>query len=401
MKNKLYPFRTVLRFALTGVIILSLFLGTADYFIEDSYSCREGVPISSAGLLQITASEDICPVSTESSRSYQVRLLGVLPLKEIHLRTFGNTLLCPGGMPFGAKIFTNGLIVVGFTEIDCTSGSKQPALDAGIHVKDIILEINEKPINGVEDLAEYIGTCDGNVLNFKLRRGEDIISLPVTPSLSLSENKYKTGMFVRDNTAGIGTVTFIDPQTGEFAGLGHGICDGSSGALLPLSRGIVMDVTISGVQKGTSGVPGELKGFFSSGKKGTLNGNSDAGVFGVLSVLPIGVSEETAIPIALKNEIQDGAAQIFCTLDESGIHAYDVTIRKIRNTPDNKNMEVIVTDPRLIEKTGGIVQGMSGSPILQNGRIVGAVTHVLVNDPTRGYGIFIENMLEAAGNSIN
>ena len=397
MKKKLYPIRTALRFALAGVMVLAFFLGTADYFIEDSYSCREGAPLSSPGLFRITATEDTCPVSTASSCTYQVRLLGMLPIKEVQLRTFGNTLLCPGGMPFGAKIFTSGLIVVGFTEIDCTSGSRQPALDAGIRVKDIILEIDGKPISGADDMAEYIGASNGNVMNFKLRRGEDIISLPVTPSLSLSENKYKTGMFVRDNTAGIGTVTFIDPNTGEFAGLGHGICDASTGALLPLSRGIVMDVTISGVQKGTSGVPGELKGYFASSKKGTLSGNSDAGVFGVLSELPDGISTETAIPIALKNEIHDGTAQIYCTLDESGIHAYDVMIRKIRNSPDNKNMEVLVTDPHLIEKTGGIVQGMSGSPIIQDGKLIGAVTHVLINDPCRGYGIFIENMLDAAG----
>ncbi len=397
MKKKNLSFRGTLRSVLAVFMALSFFMGTTDYFINDSYSRREGDPLPHSQLLRITAAEKTCSVSTASSCSFRAVLFGILPLKEVQVYSFGNTTLCPGGMPFGAKMFTQGLLVVGFTEIDCTDGSRQPAFDAGIRTKDIILEINGQPINGAEAMAEYVGTCGGSTLQVKLRRGEDILTLPITPSFSVSENKYKTGMWVRDNTAGIGTVTFIDPQTGAFAGLGHGICDSSSGALLPLSRGIIMDVTINGIQKGASGIPGELKGYFSSGKKGTLVGNSDAGVFGLLSELPQGISNDTAIPIALKNEIRDGKAQIYCTLDESGIHAYDITVRKIRNSPDNKNMEITVIDPALIEKTGGIVQGMSGSPIIQDGKLVGAVTHVLINDPCRGYGIYIENMLNAAG----
>ncbi len=401
MKKNTIQFRTVFRSVLAVMAALSVCMGTADYFIEDTVSVRSGTDLPASQLIRICPAEKTCTVSTESHCTYNASIFGIIPLKNVHVRQVGNILLCPGGMPFGAKMFTQGLLVVGFTEIDCANGSRQPAYDAGIRQKDILLEINGTPLTGAEAMAEFIGAGDGSVLQIKLRRGEDILTIPVTPSFSISENQYKTGMWVRDNTAGLGTVTFIDPQTGAFAGLGHGICDSTSGALLPLSRGIVLDVTISGVQKGASGVPGELKGYFSSGKRGTLIGNSDAGVFGILSTLPEGVSAEMALPIALKNEIRDGKAQIYCTLDESGIKSYEVNIRKIRNSPDNKNMEVTVTDPVLIEKTGGIVQGMSGSPIIQDGKLVGAVTHVLINDPTKGYGIFIENMLAAVDHEIS
>jgi len=396
MKQYTKQFRTVFRSVLAVLTVLSVSFGAADYWIEDTVSIRTDSALPSTHVISICPSAKTCPVSAGTGCAYNARLFGIVPLKTIQVSRIGHVTLCPGGMPFGAKIFTQGLLVVGFTEIDCTEGSHQPAYDAGIRPKDILLEINGKVLASAEEMAELVGCGDGNALQIKLRRGEDILTVFVTPSYSISEKQFKTGMWVRDNTAGLGTVTFIDPQTGAFAGLGHGICDSTSGALLPLSRGIILDVTISGVQKGASGVPGELKGYFSSGKRGTLIGNSDAGVFGILSTLPDGVSADTALPIALKNEIRDGKAHIYCTLDESGVKSYEVCIRKIRNSPDNKNMEITVTDPILIEKTGGIVQGMSGSPIIQNGKLIGAVTHVLINDPSRGYGIFIENMLNAA-----
>ena len=162
---------------------------------------------------------------------------------------------------------------------------------------------------------------------------------------------------------------------------------------MPLSRGMVIDVTISGIQKGQSGVPGEIKGHFASGKIGSLLGNTRAGVYGIMTELPKTIRAENALPIALKNEIHDGEATLLCTLDGNGVCAYTVNIRKLKNSLDNKNLEITVTDPALIEKTGGIVQGMSGSPLIQDGKLIGAVTHVLINDPAKGYGIFIENML--------
>lgn len=393
MKNKK---RAPLRVFLASLILLSLAIGTADYCIEDSVSVRCGAEIPQGNLVRLCAGDHIAAVSTGESTAYSANLWGILPLKSVQVRQFDDIRLCPGGMPFGAKMFTEGLIVVGFTEVDCAEGARQPAYDAGIRSKDILLSLNGEPLTSAEELAERVRESGGTPITLRVKRGEETFDISVTPALSVSENQYKTGMWVRDNTAGIGTVTYIDPQTGAFGGLGHGICDAQTGALLPLSRGIIVDVTISGVQKGAVGLPGELKGYFSSGKRGSLLGNSDAGVFGILTELPESITENSTVPIALKNEIHDGKASLLCTLDESGVHAYEVSVRKIKNSLDNKNMEITVTDPALLEKTGGIVQGMSGSPLIQDGKLIGAVTHVLVNDPTTGYGIFIENMLSAA-----
>ena len=211
-----------------------------------------------------------------------------------------------------------------------------------------------------------------------------------------SDERYKAGLWIRDSTAGIGTVTFIDPATGAFAGLGHGICDSDTGELVKPGRGIVVNVAISGVEKGQAGAPGELRGYFSSGKIGSLTGNTECGVFGVFAELPEGMSGDAkAIPAATSAETHDGDAEIICTSD-SGTGRYKVRISGIdRSGRPVKNFVVTVTDPDLIAKTGGIVQGMSGSPIIQDGKLIGAVTHVLVNSPEKGYGIFIDNMLTA------
>jgi len=393
--NKLFFIRAVLVFS----VLLTLVLGIADYRVEDTFSRREDAPLPGSALFSLYPEQSCTAVSAQSYQStqYTFRLLNTIPLKSVSVRTVTPIELCPGGMPFGVKMFTEGLIVVGFSDIDAKEGSPHPASDAGLQLQDIILEIDGEPVSTPEALAQQVGAGKKEILELKIRRGEEFLRIPVTPSLSVSEKRYKLGILVRDNTAGIGTVTYIDPASGSFAGLGHGICDSQTGALLPLSRGSVAQVTISGVRKGERGVPGELKGFFSSGKTGALLGNSNAGVFGILTRLPETAAAENALPIALKEEIRDGKARILCTLDDSGVHSYEVTLRKIRNSLDLKNMEITVTDPALLEITGGIVQGMSGSPIIQDGKLVGAVTHVLVNDPTRGYGIFIENMLEAAG----
>jgi len=211
--------------------------------------------------------------------------------------------------------------------------------------------------------------------------------------LSLADKKYKTGIWVRDSTAGIGTMTYYDPRNNTFAGLGHGICDVDTGMLMPLLRGSIVNVSVSDIIKGRKGTPGELKGNFESLKRGTLTGNTTVGVYGVLDSAPAAAFTEP-LEIASKEDIHEGSATIYCELDDNGIRGYDVEITKIDKSSDNtKNFVVEITDDALLEKTGGIVQGMSGSPVVQDDRLVGAITHVLVNDPAKGYGIFIENML--------
>ena len=388
--------KNLLRSAQAALIAAILLCGSADYLIDDTFSVRRGEALPASAVWNLTPADSSASAAATANTRYHAALFGKIPLKSVGVRKLTQTHLCPGGMPFGAKMFTEGLVVSSLTEVDGANGPCRPAYDAGIRERDILLKINGESLSSAEKLAEQIAHGGGEPIEITVQRNGMEMTFTVCPVLSQSEKQYKTGMWIRDNTAGIGTVTFIDPASGEFAGLGHGICDSETGALLPLSRGIIVDVTISGVQKGESGVPGELKGYFTSGKRGSLIGNTDAGVYGVFTALPADITEDKAIPIALKEEIHDGKATLLCTLDENGIHEYEVMIRKIRNSLDNKNLEVTVTDPALLEKTGGIVQGMSGSPLIQDGKLLGAVTHVLINDPTKGYGIFIENMLSAA-----
>ena len=218
--------------------------------------------------------------------------------------------------------------------------------------------------------------------------------MQLTPVYSKESEKYKLGIWVRDNTAGIGTLTFIKSDDGMFGGLGHGIYDIDTGELLPLSRGIVTDVSVTGIIKGSAGKPGEIRGYLKQNKTGALITNCDCGVFGVFTPSPE-ISKEKLLPIAFRSEVKCGPATIRCTLDEGGIKEYGIEILNINHdSQGTKCFTVHVTDSALLEKTGGIVQGMSGSPIIQDGKLVGAVTHVMVNDPTTGYGIFIENMLK-------
>ena len=304
-----------------------------------------------------------------------------------------------GGFPFGVKLYTDGLLVIGFSDVDCSAGSPTPAIDAGIQVSDIIIGINGKKTSSAKEFIEIIEKSGGNTVTLEYMRNDTRLECEVTPSVSSSDGKYKTGMWLRDSTAGIGTVTFVIPDSGVFAGLGHGICDSETGTLVPLSRGITSGVIIGGIKKGVSGSPGELKGTFNGEKTGSLMSNTENGVFGIFSDCKL--SENQKITLGKKDDLTEGDAYIICTLDDNKPAKYSVCISDIRyDNTGNKNFIVTVTDQKLIEKTGGIVQGMSGSPIIKDGVLVGAVTHVLINDPTKGYGIFADNMVSHIPDSL-
>ena len=319
-----------------------------------------------------------------------------------------------GGMPFGVKFNTEGVLVVGFCDVDVADPSGEvrkvnPAKDAGIQIKDVITAVNGSPLTSADDLTSAVEKSNGQPLTLTVKRrtaatvkrnprptantpNVEMLTVKITPAYCKNEGRYKTGLWVRDSGAGIGTVTFIIPGSNAFAGLGHGICDGDTGELISMQRGQVMDVTVSGIKKGLSGDPGAIKGYFAPGKIGTLLGNTTCGVFGVFATLPATATRKMAI--CDRNQVRDGAVTILCTLDDGRMGEYKATISGIdRQAEGSKCFTITVTDPVLLEKTGGIVQGMSGSPIIQNGKLVGAVTHVLVNDPTTGYGIFIDNMM--------
>lgn len=301
-----------------------------------------------------------------------------------------------GGIPFGVKLYTDGLLVIGFEDVDCSAGSAAPAKDAGLQISDIIIKANGKKVATAEDFIGVIEESGGKAVRLVYLRDDAEYECEVIPSVSDADGKYKTGMWLRDSTAGIGTVTFVVPDSGVFGGLGHGICDSETGTLVPLSRGVTSGVVIGGIKKGTAGSPGELKGTFNGEKTGNLLENTENGVFGIFADDKLCGSEK--VTLGRKDELTEGDAYILCTLDDNKPRKYSVRISEIhRESTGNKCFIVTVTDKDLIEKTGGIVQGMSGSPIIKDGVLVGAVTHVLINDPTKGYGIFIENMLEAAG----
>ena len=307
-----------------------------------------------------------------------------------------DTRLIPGGVPFGVKLYSEGVSVVGVKDVKSGKGSICPAREAGIREKDIILALDGKKVSAAADVSDIVNQSSGNAIKITIKRGDSELDTTLTPVLSNEDGKYRAGLLIRDGAAGIGTVTYVNPEDGRFAGLGHGICEAGTTELAPLSRGAVVNVAISGITKGQAGAPGELQGYFSSGKIGTLFGNTECGVYGIFAEYPKGISDET-VTVGGTEEISEGDAELWCTTDSSGVCKYTVKISDIdRSGRSIKNFVVTVTDPVLLEKTGGIVQGMSGSPILQNGKLVGAVTHVLVNDPTRGYGIFIENMLKAS-----
>lgn len=314
------------------------------------------------------------------------------PVASLAAEDLRDLALYPGGMPFGVRFLTEGITVVGFCDVDSPEGKVNPANAAGLRIGDVILRANGEALESATDLTERIERGNGAVLTLSCRRGKQEFDVQFSPVWSVSEERYKTGVWVRDSGAGIGTVTFLIPETGAFAGLGHGICDAGTGEPIPIRRGTVSDVTIRSVVKGTAGDPGELKGYFNAGKTGVLLGNTICGVWGVYSEPPQTVAEP--LRVALREDVREGDATILCTLADNTVSEYTVRLSAIdRNAAGPKCFTVTVTDPRLLEQTGGIVQGMSGSPILQDGKLVGAVTHVLVNDPTTGYGIFLENML--------
>ncbi len=321
------------------------------------------------------------------------KLFGVIPIKDVEIKVVPDTKLVPCGDVFGVKFFTKGVMVVRLSDIETGDGFVSPAKRAGLREGDVIQSINGSDVNTAEEMAFAVENSNGNDISVIYLRDDKESSCVIKPVLSLSDKKYKTGIWVRDSTAGIGTMTYYNSETGEFAGLGHGICDIDTGKLMPLLSGVVVDVEITDIIRGRKGMPGELKGSFDTVKQGEISGNTPHGVYGVIRGDAFRNGKE-AMEVAKSSEVTTGKATILCELDSDGIGEYEIEITKIKNSDEEgKNFLITVTDENLLEKTGGIVQGMSGSPIIQNGKLVGAVTHVLVSDSKKGYGIFIENMM--------
>ena len=377
-------------------LLFATVLGTADYFTPDSYLVEEGSGVNWQNNLFSVVKKGSSEVSadTRDSKTYRAELMlyRTVPVKSVQVEEVKNASVTLGGMPFGIKMFTNGIMVVGLADIKTETGCFNPATEAGLKVGDIITSVNGKSACSNLDVEKIVEGSGGRPIQFTADRGGQKVSASVQPVRDESDGEYKVGLWVRDSTAGIGTMTFYDPAEKCFAGLGHGICDSDTGRLMPLLSGDIVPVTISGVTKGVKGTPGELRGYFTDDKAaGTLGANVPSGVYGTLN----GSASGQTVQVAMKQDVQAGPVKIYTTIDGNTPKFYDAVIERIdyRDSVQSKNLVLHVTDPQLLTQTGGIVQGMSGSPILQNGKLVGAVTHVFINDPTRGYGIFAEKML--------
>mgnify|MGYP004624658237 FL=1 len=300
--------------------------------------------------------------------------------------------LCAVGRPIGVKLFSDGVLVIGFSD------GESPAKDCGLKKGDIITALDGAELDSIEDLRTCLNENGGGAAALTVKRGSRTLTLEAAPQQDES-GEYRLGAWVRDSMAGIGTMTFYEPGSGAFGALGHGVTDVDTAKLLPLDHGSIMAASVKAVKKGERGAPGELKGEFDFSRDcGTLYANTDCGIFGRLSPQDAEALGGKRYPIAKRDEIRLGQAAILAAVSGSEAKEYAIEIEKVYPAADTtRNLLLRVTDEALLAQTGGVVQGMSGSPIVQNGRIVGAVTHVLLDDPGRGYGIFIENMLDAAG----
>ena len=319
--------------------------------------------------------------------------------EQVSAGTISNDAVILGGMPVGIYMKTDGVLVLGTDEITCVDGLEYNPAKNLVREGDYITGINGREVCTKNELVIQVAKLTSEQVTLQLRReGEDIaVKLKAVP---VDHHSYKLGIWVKDSMQGLGTITYLK-QDGSYGALGHGIYDADSSGILEMKDGRLYCTKILGVHRGVKGTPGGIEGviiYNSQNYLGSIQKNTDIGIYGKVEEIADLVEEKELVPVAKKKQIELGKATVYCTI-ENEIEAFEIEIEQIDYYPreKNKGMVIRVTDERLLEKTGGIVQGMSGSPIIQDGKLVGAVTHVLVNDPTRGYGIFIENMLEAAG----
>lgn len=347
-------------------------------------------------VLQVTnKSSGFSMVSGKTGR-YQipVKLFGVVPVKSVDVQVIRKMKVAPGGEPIGIYVATNGLLVLDTAEVQGEDGLTYAPGENILKTGDYILKWNNKDVPTIAKLNEAIQDSGARKASVTIRRGKEELKVAVKP-VRATDRTYKIGTWVREDTQGIGTLTYVT-EDGKFGTLGHGITDADTGMLLDLQGGELYRTRILGITRGTSGEPGELQGYINmmaDNEVGEIEQNTEVGVFGRMKASSDMVYNSEYLPVGMKQEIQKGEAYVYVNLDGTA-RRYKINIEEIHiNSTDNKSMVIRITDSRLLTLTGGIVQGMSGSPIIQNGKLIGAVTHVLVDDPAKGYGVFIETML--------
>ena len=393
---------------LAFLIILYIYILVINY-IPEQITIFEGENLSLKTFFGITlnSNDESLTVSADTgektinkigTEKLSVNLFEKIFLKNIDVSVIPRTTVIPVGSIAGAKLYTSGVLVVGMSEIEGEDKIKyKPYENTGIEEGDTILKINDNIINSTDDLIDKVNESKGEKINIEYIHDEQTKECSITP-IKTDAEEYKIGLWVRDSAAGVGTVTFYEPSTKKFGALGHGITDIDTGELLNIASGEFVTASILNIKKGEDGNPGKIQGTVEEQEIiGKISKNTEFGIYGKienLSSLNIDASKE--MEVALREEIKLGKAYILCSLNNQKVEQYEIEITKIYkdNNYNNKSMEITVTDPKLIEKTGGIIQGMSGSPIIQNGKFVGAVTHVLVNSATKGYAIFGDLMIK-------
>ena len=358
-----------------------------------------GLSLTSGNQQTVLTSSNISKekLNKEGTDRLNLNLFGGIKVKNVNVSVIPKTTVIPLGTAIGMKLYTKGVLVVGMSQISTISNEKtKPYENSGIEQGDMIVAVNNKEVSTTEELIEEVNKSNGNSVKIKYLKNNETQETSITPVKS--KDNYKIGLWVRDAAAGVGTLTFYEPSTNSFMALGHGISDIDTEKIVEISNGELITANIISIKKGEKGNPGEIKGTIDCGNKiGEISKNTNLGVYGNVTnknYLDIDYSNE--LEVAARNEIKEGKAQIICQLDNDGKKEYDIEIKKIytTNNEDNKSMLIKVTDENLLNKTGGIIQGMSGAPIIQNGKFIGAVTNVLVNDPTQGYAVFADMMIK-------
>ena len=352
-----------------------------------------GLNVENSETLQASSNLNNSITSETGKVDLRLNLFNIFEVKNVSVSVIPKTTVIPLGKAIGMKLYTEGVLVVGMSEID----GKKPYEKSGIEEGDTIVEVDNIEINSTDELIECVNSSNGKKLEITYISDEEEKTASIEP-VQTGENEYKLGLWVRDAAAGVGTLTFYEPSTGSFACLGHGINDVDTYELINIANGELVTTNILDIVKGEDGEPGEIRGSIDNGVTlGDISKNTAFGVYGDitnLSRLNIDTSKE--MEVANRSEIKTGKAEIMCELENGKTQNYEIEIQKIftENNQDNKSMLIKVTDENLIEKTGGIIQGMSGAPIIQNGKFIGAVTHVLVNDSKVGYAVFADLMIK-------
>ncbi len=405
-------------FLLVSIMVLCVFQPFKEYVqIPTKITVFEGQGITFPATLPVQAkvggtdtsvdvshNDGVVAVSGRKTGQGKVLLeMAGFPIKQMNVDVIPEYKVYPGGQSIGVKLNTVGVLVVGHHLVDTVDGKHSPGEIAGIQVGDIITKINGKTVEQMSDVAPFVQEAGkkGESLQIEIAREQETIETELTPLKDKDEDSYRIGLYIRDSAAGIGTMTFYDPKTMRYGALGHVISDMDTKKPIVVQDGQIVRSTVTSIEKGSNGVPGEKLARFSNDREaiGDITRNSPFGIFGKLHKDIQNGKMDEALPIALPHEVKEGPAKILTVVDEDKVEEFDVeVVSKIEQKfPATKGMVIKITDPKLLEKTGGIVQGMSGSPIIQDGKIIGAVTHVFVNDPTSGYGVHIEWMLNEAG----